>query len=109
VRQRHGPGQQIWPREQRRAAGLAALQKAEIDKWWPIIGICEVKADSPRLQGRRGILTDARLRRRPTRPRIVGSANMVIDTCDPQVDAGQTSPSFRHANRVAQSAGIYLG
>jgi tripartite-type tricarboxylate transporter receptor subunit TctC len=30
-------GQDIWPREQQTSQALAALYKAEIDKWWPII------------------------------------------------------------------------
>ena len=30
-------GQDIWPREQQTPQALAALYKAEIDKWWPII------------------------------------------------------------------------
>src|ERR1700730_1793451 len=30
-------GQDIWPREQQTPHALAALYKAEIDKWWPII------------------------------------------------------------------------
>jgi len=30
-------GQDVWPREQQTPQALAALYKAEIDKWWPII------------------------------------------------------------------------
>jgi tripartite-type tricarboxylate transporter receptor subunit TctC len=30
-------GQDIWPREQQTPQALAALYKAEIDRWWPII------------------------------------------------------------------------
>jgi tripartite-type tricarboxylate transporter receptor subunit TctC len=30
-------GQDIWPRDQQTPQALAALYKAEIDKWWPII------------------------------------------------------------------------
>ena len=30
-------GQDIWPRQQQTPQALAALYKAEIDKWWPII------------------------------------------------------------------------
>ena len=30
-------GQDIWPRQQQTPEALAALYKAEIDKWWPII------------------------------------------------------------------------
>jgi len=38
VRQRMADvGQGTWPREQQTPAGLAAQQKAEIEKWWPII------------------------------------------------------------------------
>src|SRR5262245_65298219 len=38
-------GQEIFPRERQTAAALAALQKAEIEKWWPIIKAANVKAD----------------------------------------------------------------
>jgi tripartite-type tricarboxylate transporter receptor subunit TctC len=30
-------GQDIWPRQQQTPQALAALYKADIDKWWPII------------------------------------------------------------------------
>ena len=30
-------GQEIFPREQQNPEALASLQKAEIEKWWPII------------------------------------------------------------------------
>ena len=30
-------GQEIFPRDQQTPAALAALQKADIEKWWPII------------------------------------------------------------------------
>ena len=30
-------GQEIFPRERQNPAALGALQKAEIEKWWPII------------------------------------------------------------------------
>ena len=37
-------GQVIFPREQQGPAALAAYQKAEIDKWWPIIKDAGIKA-----------------------------------------------------------------
>ena len=37
-------GADIPPREQQTPAGLAALQAAEIDKWWPIIKAAGIKA-----------------------------------------------------------------
>jgi hypothetical protein len=36
--------QDIFPREQQTPAALAAYQKAEIDKWWPIIRAANIKA-----------------------------------------------------------------
>jgi tripartite-type tricarboxylate transporter receptor subunit TctC len=46
VRQRFADlGQEIFPRERQTPAALAALQKAEIEKWWPIIKAANVKAD----------------------------------------------------------------
>ena len=38
-------GQQIPPRDQRTPAALAAIQKAEIEKWWPIIKAANIKAE----------------------------------------------------------------
>ena len=38
-------GQEIWPREQQTPEALAALQKAEIEKWWPIIKAANIKAE----------------------------------------------------------------
>ena len=38
-------GQEIFPREQQTAEALAALQKAEIEKWWPIIKAANIKAE----------------------------------------------------------------
>jgi tripartite-type tricarboxylate transporter receptor subunit TctC len=35
--------QQIPPREQQTSDGLAALQRAEIEKWWPIIKAAHIK------------------------------------------------------------------
>jgi tripartite-type tricarboxylate transporter receptor subunit TctC len=36
---------QIFPREQQTPAALAALQKSEIEKWWPIIKAAGIKAE----------------------------------------------------------------
>jgi tripartite-type tricarboxylate transporter receptor subunit TctC len=38
-------GQQIFPREQQTPEALAALQKAEIEKWWPIIKAAKIKLE----------------------------------------------------------------
>jgi len=38
-------GQEFWPREQQTPEVLAALQKAEIDKWWTIIKAAGIKAE----------------------------------------------------------------
>jgi tripartite-type tricarboxylate transporter receptor subunit TctC len=38
-------GQQIVPREEQTPEALAALQRAEIEKWWPIIKAADIKAD----------------------------------------------------------------
>jgi tripartite-type tricarboxylate transporter receptor subunit TctC len=38
-------GQQIFPREQQTPQALGALQKAEIEKWWPIIKAANIKAE----------------------------------------------------------------
>ena len=38
-------GLDIPPREQQTPQALAALQKVEIDKWWPIIKAAGIKAD----------------------------------------------------------------
>jgi tripartite-type tricarboxylate transporter receptor subunit TctC len=44
VRQRFkDAGQDIWPREQQTPQALAAHQKAEIEKWWPIIKAANIK------------------------------------------------------------------
>ena len=46
VRQRLADiGQEVAPREQQTPEGLAALQAAEIAKWWPIIKAANIKAD----------------------------------------------------------------
>ena len=38
-------GQGTWPREQQTPEALAAQQKAEIEKWWPIIRAANIKAE----------------------------------------------------------------
>jgi hypothetical protein len=38
-------GQGIWPREHQTPDALAAQQKAEIEKWWPIIKAANIKAE----------------------------------------------------------------
>jgi tripartite-type tricarboxylate transporter receptor subunit TctC len=38
-------GQQIFPREQQTPDGLAAFQRSEIEKWWPIIKEFGIKAE----------------------------------------------------------------
>ncbi len=38
-------GQELPPREQQTPEGLAALQKAEIEKWWPIIKAANIKVE----------------------------------------------------------------
>jgi len=38
-------GQQTFPPEQQSAAALGAWQKAEIDKWWPIVKAAHITAD----------------------------------------------------------------
>jgi tripartite-type tricarboxylate transporter receptor subunit TctC len=46
VRQRFADqGQEISPREQQTPEALGAHQKAEIEKWWPIIGEASIKAE----------------------------------------------------------------
>jgi len=46
VRQRLADiGQQIYPREQQSPEALGAYQKAEIEKWWPIVKAAGIKAD----------------------------------------------------------------
>ena len=37
--------QEIFPREQQTPEALAAFQKAEIEKWWPIIKAADIKGD----------------------------------------------------------------
>jgi tripartite-type tricarboxylate transporter receptor subunit TctC len=38
-------GMEIFPREQQTPEALGALQKAEIEKWWPIIKAANIKAE----------------------------------------------------------------
>ena len=46
VRQRLAQtGSEIVPREEHAPAALAALQKAEIAKWWPIVKDAGIKAE----------------------------------------------------------------
>jgi tripartite-type tricarboxylate transporter receptor subunit TctC len=46
VRQRLADiGQEIFPHEQQTPEALAALQKAEIEKWWPIIKAANIKGE----------------------------------------------------------------
>jgi tripartite-type tricarboxylate transporter receptor subunit TctC len=38
-------GQEIFAREQQTPEALAAFQKAEIEKWWPIIKAANIKGE----------------------------------------------------------------
>ena len=38
-------GEEVPPREQQTPEALAAFQKAEIEKWWPIIKAANIKAE----------------------------------------------------------------
>lgn len=40
-----GIGQEIFPRDQQTPQALAAFQKSEIEKWWPIIKAANIKAE----------------------------------------------------------------
>jgi hypothetical protein len=38
-------GQEIWPRAEQTPEALAALQKSEIERWWPIIKAANIRAE----------------------------------------------------------------
>ena len=38
-------GQEIFPTEQQTPQALAALQKSEIEKWWPVIKAANIKLE----------------------------------------------------------------
>jgi tripartite-type tricarboxylate transporter receptor subunit TctC len=38
-------GQEIYPRDQQTPEALAVYQKAEIEKWWPIIKAANIKGE----------------------------------------------------------------
>ena len=38
-------GQESWPRDKQTPEALAAQQKAEIEKWWPIIKAANIRAE----------------------------------------------------------------
>jgi hypothetical protein len=40
-----GLGFDLFPREQETPAALGALQKADIEKWWPVIKAAGIKAE----------------------------------------------------------------
>jgi hypothetical protein len=38
-------GQEIFPRDQQTPEALGAFQKAEVEKWWPIIKAANIKGE----------------------------------------------------------------
>ena len=38
-------GQEIFPRDQQTPEALAAFQKSEVEKWWPIIKAANIRGD----------------------------------------------------------------
>jgi hypothetical protein len=38
-------GQELFPRDQQTPEALAAFQKVEIEKWWPIIKAANIKSE----------------------------------------------------------------
>jgi tripartite-type tricarboxylate transporter receptor subunit TctC len=38
-------GQEPWPRDKQTPQALAAQQKSEIDKWWPIVKAAGIRAE----------------------------------------------------------------
>jgi tripartite-type tricarboxylate transporter receptor subunit TctC len=38
-------GQEIFPREQQTPEALAVYQKAEVEKWWPIVKAANIKGE----------------------------------------------------------------
>ena len=55
-------GQSIWPRALQTPEALAAHQKAEIEKWWPVIRAANIKAEinEPQYKVRFGPFVDRR-------------------------------------------------
>jgi tripartite-type tricarboxylate transporter receptor subunit TctC len=38
-------GHEIWPRDKQTPEALAAQQKAEIEKWWPVVKAANIKGE----------------------------------------------------------------